>query len=663
MNVSLVYRNYMFLGKYFYPFIFSIFVLCNSANCQNVFRFEYDLGASGSGFDSGEGGVSYKSSEGTFYVSGITDKGGVVDDPLLIKVNSAGAKVFVKQYMFTGNTSYEVVTHGRLTSDGGYLIYGMTDYTASSDILLIKTTAAGAVSWAKEIAITGVTSITTSRFFELASGGYLLTGLVNGVGAGSSDAFVISISSDGSTINFANAYGTSRAETSYSIIEHSSGKISFVGSTDVNATVVAQGWWVELSTTGTVNWSKSLGGTNARAETFQDLIETTANNYFVIGNFCSTGVTACSSFFAEFNSTTGVASNKNTFQTNPIGTLLKISCIYRTPDNSNYWIGGIIADGGGQDNCLMIKTSAATPSPSTGYSIGDADDQEFTLSCGAIPGNDEFIMGGTEVMGSEWRSLIIKAQSAIQCNSTTVNLTTSALGTAAANVATTVTALTLTVTDIAGAITATDRTAATTATQDCLTSLPVTLLSFSGETEANIVNLSWSTASEENNNYFTLEQSIDGKTFSEIGKVNGAGNSSMIRKYDFVDESPLSYGPGTEVYYRLSQTDFNGQYANLGIVAVKLSNEQTGLAMLVQSNPVITKSLSLNLFSPVDENVLLCITDLHGIAVYTESIFMKKKENTFVSINVRDLQQGIYFITATARNSSVNRKFIILNQE
>ena len=91
-------------------------------------------------------------------------------------------------------------------------------------------------------------------------------------------------------------------------------------------------------------------------------------------------------------------------------------------------------------------------------------------------------------------------------------------------------------------------------------SLPVSLLNFDARLNTNKVDLNWSTSSENNNKYFTLERSVNAIDFTGLTTVNGAGNSSTTRQYSFVDLSPTS---GVS-YYRLSQTDFDGRKQYLG---------------------------------------------------------------------------------------------------
>lgn len=91
--------------------------------------------------------------------------------------------------------------------------------------------------------------------------------------------------------------------------------------------------------------------------------------------------------------------------------------------------------------------------------------------------------------------------------------------------------------------------------------LPVELLNFNAEKNNRAVDLYWQTASEHNNDYFTVERTFDGEHFEIVGMVDGAGNSNQLLSYSLFDENPANgYN-----YYRLKQTDFDGtsKYSDL----------------------------------------------------------------------------------------------------
>jgi hypothetical protein len=98
-----------------------------------------------------------------------------------------------------------------------------------------------------------------------------------------------------------------------------------------------------------------------------------------------------------------------------------------------------------------------------------------------------------------------------------------------------------------------------------LNPLPIELVNFTATPFENSVHLNWTTASELNNDYFTVERSVDGESFSVIGdKIKGAGTTNQARSYNLVDQNPLN---GT-AYYRLKQTDFDGTFSFSKIISV-----------------------------------------------------------------------------------------------
>lgn len=84
--------------------------------------------------------------------------------------------------------------------------------------------------------------------------------------------------------------------------------------------------------------------------------------------------------------------------------------------------------------------------------------------------------------------------------------------------------------------------------------LPIELLSFTAQAQGTLVDLEWSTASEKNNDYFTVERSADAVAFEPVLRVAGAGNSQQLLQYRDADRDPMT---GLS-YYRLRQTDYDG---------------------------------------------------------------------------------------------------------
>lgn len=130
------------------------------------------------------------------------------------------------------------------------------------------------------------------------------------------------------------------------------------------------------------------------------------------------------------------------------------------------------------------------------------------------------------------------------------------------------------------------------------TPLPISLESFGGSVEGGDAYLKWTTVSELNNDFFTLERSWNGKSFLPVGdNIKGAGTTKVRQHYEVVD----SFVPYGKIYYRLKQTDFDGQYTYSSVIM--LENKPKELKLEVVPNPLAQgKELKLRVTSaePID---------------------------------------------------------------
>ena len=94
--------------------------------------------------------------------------------------------------------------------------------------------------------------------------------------------------------------------------------------------------------------------------------------------------------------------------------------------------------------------------------------------------------------------------------------------------------------------------------------LPIGLLSFSGKKSGQDNELNWSTATEKNNDFFTVEKTIDGKVFDVVGNVNGSGTTLQKMEYSLMDYNVEK----TINYYRLKQTDFDGKTTTTDLISI-----------------------------------------------------------------------------------------------
>jgi len=102
---------------------------------------------------------------------------------------------------------------------------------------------------------------------------------------------------------------------------------------------------------------------------------------------------------------------------------------------------------------------------------------------------------------------------------------------------------------------------------NCNVQLPIELKDFTAKKDGVLIqnNIKWSTISEHNNDYFTIERSVDGTNWTEIATINGVGSTTEEQKYIYNDKY---FERDTINYYRLKQVDYDGLYEYFNIVAV-----------------------------------------------------------------------------------------------
>jgi len=105
--------------------------------------------------------------------------------------------------------------------------------------------------------------------------------------------------------------------------------------------------------------------------------------------------------------------------------------------------------------------------------------------------------------------------------------------------------------------------------------MPVSMISFTGNLIDEAVHLNWTTATEINNHKFIIERSSDMLTWNAIGEVDGAGNSSAVLNYQYIDYAPLKGNS----YYRLRQIDYNGMFAYTNSVVIQTITQSTNISI------------------------------------------------------------------------------------
>lgn len=182
--------------------------------------------------------------------------------------------------------------------------------------------------------------------------------------------------------------------------------------------------------------------------------------------------------------------------------------------------------------------------------------------------------------------------------------------------------------------------------------LPIELLRFDARNAGNRVLVNWITSSEINNDHFTVERGIDGKHFSPIGTVKGAGTSSVERYYDFVDASPVPSG----AYYRLKQTDYDGKTSYSEVRYVDRNSKELEVFTL-SPNPARGYSV-LGVATDVRDIFTVSLTDLSGRIVFSGRF--DAALNKAFPIDLNGLSAGIYNLEVTG--ISANGRFRLVKE-
>jgi Concanavalin A-like lectin/glucanases superfamily/Ig-like domain CHU_C associated len=186
--------------------------------------------------------------------------------------------------------------------------------------------------------------------------------------------------------------------------------------------------------------------------------------------------------------------------------------------------------------------------------------------------------------------------------------------------------------------------------------LPVTLLSFEANANNDRVDLKWVTSTEINNDFFTIERSSDAKNWEEIITTNGAGNSNQVLEYFETDLEPLE---GVS-YYRLKQTNFDGQYEYFSIVPVRFeSNNVTGNMSLFPSPVNAGEAVNVEFKGITETELLVVLRDIRGREFYSKMIVnIENGKLVGVPIDLK-IPAGVYLITASSENQIYSKKLVI----
>ena len=178
--------------------------------------------------------------------------------------------------------------------------------------------------------------------------------------------------------------------------------------------------------------------------------------------------------------------------------------------------------------------------------------------------------------------------------------------------------------------------------------LPVELLSFTGNRVSEGVKLLWSTASQKNFDYFSIERSGNGKDFMAIGKIAGEVFSMTRKDYVFYDAE----GGFRKAYYRLKNVDRDGTFEYSRVVMVE---DYADLQVAIYPNPTISNGLlTISLTGDTSLGAQLFVFDYLGRMIKQASLYAKEN-----SVEMSGVSPGLYILKVNMGAKQFTSKVLV----
>ena len=237
-------------------------------------------------FGGAESDVGYsvqQTSDGGYIIAGYTISFGAgVYDFYLVRTDSSGIITWSQTF---GGAGPDVGASVQQTSDGGYIIAGETlSFGAGGDVYLVKTDASGNMTWSQTFG--GVNSDAGSSVQQTSDGGYIIAGLTDSFGAGSRDVYLVKTDASGNMI-WSQTFGGVHYDAGSSVQQTSDGGYIITGETFSFGAGSQDVYLVKTDTSGNMTWSKTFGG--AGPDVGSSVQQTADGGYIIVGETLSFG--------------------------------------------------------------------------------------------------------------------------------------------------------------------------------------------------------------------------------------------------------------------------------------------------------------------------------------------------------------------------------------
>ncbi|MBI4946087.1 MAG: T9SS type A sorting domain-containing protein [Bacteroidetes bacterium] len=192
--------------------------------------------------------------------------------------------------------------------------------------------------------------------------------------------------------------------------------------------------------------------------------------------------------------------------------------------------------------------------------------------------------------------------------------------------------------------------------------LPIELVAFGATCNREKAMISWTTASEINNDFFEVQKSTDAQYWTTIGQVSGAGNSNQTLQYYYQDQLetsnlkllPAAQQAGETIYYRLLQSDYDGKVTIYNPVSLHCEKEHSiNIIKFSESDEIL-----ISVHTEAGSSVFLNLSDVLGRTLYTKKENISFPDQTLI-IKTGHLPKGIYYFTLQEENNVFTKKIFL----
>ena len=182
------------------------------------------------------------------------------------------------------------------------------------------------------------------------------------------------------------------------------------------------------------------------------------------------------------------------------------------------------------------------------------------------------------------------------------------------------------------------------------------MTSFAVKSSNKSHNLSWTTATEINNEGFEVQRSMDGENFQRAGWVNGEGNSNREVSYEFADTDIKA---NVQYYYRLKQMDFDGRSEYSEIISAQYNDRNALTIGDFTPNPAQFE-VALQISSGVEDQAQVVLFDQLGNEILNQRYTLSVGDNA-LNIDINNIPSATYYAKVTIGNEINYKKLVVVN--